>query len=594
MFYQKNSRSFQLFNYLMKKNNIYLLFILFITLINGLQAQAPGWAWANNGGGTGDEAGKSVTTDIYGNVYITGFFRSKTIQFGTATLANTDTSGNTDDIFLVKYDSLGALLWAKSFGGPADEESTSLTTDYLGNVYLTANYTSLVMHVGFVTLTNANTDSTTLTYDAFTAKFNQAGNVQWAKSFGGYYDENINGITSDAAGNTYITGYFSSDTVYFDTSKVITHGGADIFIAKLDLFGDVLWAKNTGGTMDDKSFAIATDSIGNIAITGLFYSNTISFDTIKLHKRDTTGTVSSGYSNDIFTAKYNPAGKVLWAKSAGGSYLYADDANSNAVAMDKKGNVYITGYFRYDSIYFGNIKLYSPAESRDVFITKYNSSNGRVDWAKHAGNMLDDSGNGISMDKKNNIYVTGYFSYDTIMFDNDTIIGHSMDAEIFIVKLDTTGTVKWAKSAGGTNGDFSNAIATFDVDKVYITGQYYSPTISFDGFTVTNQGIGDVFVARLFPLLLEVPTYSEFKNDLLIYPNPTNQYSTISYTLSTSAVISIEIYNALGEKVSTVINKQMQQEGEYHYIFTTSQSGIYFVKLQTEDEVKVKRVVFTK
>ena len=567
--------------------------ILFIGLSLASQAQAPGWAWAKNGGGAGDEAGKSVANDLNGNVFITGFFRSKTIQFGTITLANTDTTGNTDDIFLVKYDSAGTLLWAKSFGGRGDDEGSSLSTDYMGNVYLTANFTSLTLKVGFITLTNANTDSLSLNYDGFTAQFSSLGNVIWAKRFGNIGDDNINGISTDLVGNTYITGSFNSDTVYFDTLKVVSDGSVNLFIAKLNLFGDVVWAKSAGGNMEDKSLAIATDSIGNIAITGYFFSNSIAFDNFVLHKKDTSGSVSGGYTNDIFTTKYNPLGNVMWAKSAGGSNLYVDDISSNSVAMSSKGEVCITGYFRYDSLYFDSLKLYSSFESRDVFVAKYNSG-GRIMWAKRAGDNLDDEGRGIAVDKLGNIYVAGYFSNDTIAFDSVSLTGHSLDAEIYVVKISPAGTVIWAKSAGGVNGDFCNAVSAFDINKVYITGQYYSSSIAFDGSVVTNQAIGDVFVARLYPITVGLPAYTDLSAELIIYPNPAAQYSTIKYSLKYPASVSIEIYNELGEKVSTIISRELQSEGEYNYIFSAAHSGIYFVKLQTSEGVLVKRIMFSK
>ena len=558
-----------------------------------IKAQAPGWAWAANGGGTQDEAGKCITTDFNGNVYVTGFYRSRSIKFGTFTLTNVDTSGTTDDIFLVKYDSTGIVKWAKSFGGKYDDEGSSLSTDNIGNVYLTGNFTSLTMKVGFITLTNANTDSLSLTYDCFTSKFNSLGNVQWAKSFGKKGDENINGVSVDLSGNIYITGNFSSDTVYFDTSKVISDGSANIFIAKLDLFGDVLWAKYAGGTKDDKSMAIATDSVGNIAITGYFYSSTIAFGSIVLQKKDTAGSVTTGYSNDIFTAKYNPNGSVLWAKSAGGSNVYFDDVSSNSIAMNNKGDVYITGYFRYDSLYFGHVMLTGTYQSRDIFIAKYTTA-GNVAWAKQAGRGLDDEGRGVAVDKSGNIYVAGYYSADTIVFDTVTLSGHSLDAEMYIAKLNSSGNVMWAKSAGGTNGDFCNSITAFNIDKVYITGQYYSPAISFDGFTITNQGPGDVFVARLYPLMDGVEQYSRVDNNLIIYPNPSVQFVTISYSLKTAASITIEVYNELGEKVSSIIDNIRQSEGDYKYVFTAAQSGIYFVKLLSAEGVEVKRLVLTK
>lgn len=571
----------------MKK--IITLAIISIFSAYNIQAQAPNWAWAHNAGGAPDESGQSVTTDINGDVYVTGFFRSAIIHFGTVTLVNHDTSGLTDDIFIVKYDSSGGVIWAKCYGGAANDEGTSVATDYLGNVFLAANFSSLSLSVGFVSLTNFNTDSTTLTYDTFIAKLNQSGNVQWAKSFGNIGEENTNGISVDAPGDIYFTGSFSSDTVAFDTTKLVSNGSLDVFLAKLNFFGDVIWAKNAVGSDEDKALSVATDSIGNAVITGNFYSNQLSFDTIVLTKMDDT----IGYTNDIFIAKYNSNGNVIWAKSAGGRNLYADDVSSNAIAMDKKGNSYITGYFRYDTVYFDSLMLNSTIESRDVFIAKYDTSGNAV-WAKRAGDVLDDEARGIAVDRQGSIFITGDYSFGTIIFDNDTLIGTNFDTELFIVKLDSAGSVIWAKSSGGINGDFANSIAVFDINNVYVTGQYYSSSINFDAVALSNNGGADIFVARLYPLTVGIQNYSVINTDLIIYPNPAAQYATISYSLKSSTSVKLEIYNELGAKVSEVVNNEHQAAGDYNYIFSATQSGIYFVKLQTEEGVLTKRLVYIK
>ncbi len=574
------------------------LFIITISLsITNLSAQAPAWAWANSAGGLLDESGKSVTTDYTGNVYVTGFFRSRTIQFGTYTLTNYDTTGATDDVFIVKYDSSGGVLWAKSITGNGNDDGLSLSTDFMGNVYLTGSFTSTTLYAGFITLSNANTDSLSPNYDAFIAMYNVLGNIQWAKRFGGIGEEIISGVSTDLGGNTYITGSYSSDTVAFDTSKVVSDGSLNAFIAKLNLFGDVSWARSAGGIKEDKATGIATDSIGNIAITGYFFSNTMAFDTILLTKKDTTGSDTTGYSNDIFIAKYNSNGNVLWAKDAGGTNVYYDAVSSNGIAMDKKGNAYITGYFRYDSIFFDSIAIYLSSFSRDIFIAKYNQ-NGKAMWAQQAGGFLDDEGRGVAVDIQGSVFVTGDYSGGSITFDTTTINAMSADPDIFVVKLDSLGHVFWAKSTGGSIGDFANSIAVFDVNKVYVTGQYVSPSISFDAFTVTNQstaGSGaDLFVARLYPSTVGIPHFASVDNNLMVCPNPAVQYATISYSLKSATKVTLEIYNELGAKVVDVISSEKQSEGDYNYLFSAPQSGIYFVKLQTQDGVLVKRIVYTR
>ncbi|NVO01842.1 MAG: SBBP repeat-containing protein [Bacteroidetes bacterium] len=92
------------------------LIIALIAICSFANAQSPAWTWAKFAGGTGDEIGKSVATDNHGNTYVTGYFTSSTITFGSTVLT---CSGN-KDVFVAKYDVVGNVLWAKKAGGPFD------------------------------------------------------------------------------------------------------------------------------------------------------------------------------------------------------------------------------------------------------------------------------------------------------------------------------------------------------------------------------------------------------------------------------------------------------------------------------------------
>src|ERR1035437_9982771 len=102
--------------------------IITILLLLSIQtySQIPSWAWARSGDGTNIitpnyEEGTSITTDAFGNVYMVGYFPTSTITFGSTTLIN-DSSG-TRDIFIVKYDQSGNVIWAKSAGGTGNDRS---------------------------------------------------------------------------------------------------------------------------------------------------------------------------------------------------------------------------------------------------------------------------------------------------------------------------------------------------------------------------------------------------------------------------------------------------------------------------------------
>src|SRR5262245_14468925 len=117
-----------------------------------IYAQAPDWAWAKGGGGVDGEYVGGIVTDANGNIYIVGYYWSPTITFGTTTLPNSGAS----DIFLVKYDVSGNLLWAKRAAGTGQDYATSITTDANGNIYVTGYFDSGQISFGASMLFNAN------------------------------------------------------------------------------------------------------------------------------------------------------------------------------------------------------------------------------------------------------------------------------------------------------------------------------------------------------------------------------------------------------------------------------------------------------
>ena len=208
--------------------------------------------------------------------------------------------------------------------------------------------------------------------------FAQAPNCLWAKSAGGTDVDYGRSVTTDASGNVYVMGYFYSPTITFGTTTLTnagTTGYSDMFIAKYDAAGNVLWAKSAVGIDSDRGYSVTTDASGNVYVTGSFDSPTITFGTTTLTNAGTTG-----YS-DMFIAKYDAAGNVLWAKSEGSTSY--DEGYS--VATDASGNVYVMGYFYSPTITFGTTTL-TNAGSVDMFIAKYDGTGTGVGVDEMFGN----------------------------------------------------------------------------------------------------------------------------------------------------------------------------------------------------------------
>jgi hypothetical protein len=309
--------------------------------------------WAKNAGGQKNEGGAGIVTDASGNVYMTGTFYSPSINFGTNTLTNTDSTGNTCDIYIMKYDSSGNVLWAKSAGVPGWDYVESIAKDFSGNVYITGEFGNTPITFGTITLTNAGSK------DIFIVKYDGSGNVTWAKRAGGTAWDEGNGIFIDTTGNILLTGYFESSTISFGTTILSNQGSSDIFIAKYDTSGNVLWAIRAGGTLADEGKKIITDATGNVYIIGDFASSSLNIGTTTL--------TNEGLS-DIFIMKYDDTGNPLWAKSVGGSSIDW----GKGIATDAIGNTYIIGEYYYSSIVFGTDTLTNAGYS-DIFLAKLNA-----------------------------------------------------------------------------------------------------------------------------------------------------------------------------------------------------------------------------
>ena len=168
--------------------------------------------------------------------------------------------------------------YVRSAGGVNDEEGNSIASDTFGNIYVAGFFESSTFNIGTYTFSNPGTGSGTST-DFFVAKYNSAGSVQWAIAGGGPQYEEATSITTDLAGNIYVTGFFDSPTITigsFTLTNSNPTGNNSVFIAKINSLGTVLWAKNSVGTLSSSlqvPRGIKTDVSGNVFLTGTFTSN---------------------------------------------------------------------------------------------------------------------------------------------------------------------------------------------------------------------------------------------------------------------------------------------------------------------------------
>ncbi|HRD00902.1 MAG TPA: SBBP repeat-containing protein, partial [Candidatus Syntrophosphaera thermopropionivorans] len=451
----------------MKKTFLIVLLLLSCVFIF---AQLNPWLWVKNNIGINTNCiSYGIAVDASGNSYVTGYFQG-TATFGYTTL----TSSGGSDIFVAKLDSWGNWFWAKNAGGTGADIGYGIAVDASGDSYVTGYFYGSAIF-GYTTLTSSGGS------DIFVAKLDSWGNWLWAKNAGGTGADIGYGIAVDADGNSYVTGYFQSSPAAFGSTTLISNGDYDIFVAKLDSWGNNwLWAKNAGGTSDDYGEGIAVDADGNSYVTGYFQSSPATFGSTTL--------ISNG-DYDIFVAKLDSSGNNwLWAKNAGGT----SDDYCYGIAVDASGNSYVTGIFS-NSATFGSTTLISNGDY-DIFIAKLDSS-GDWEWAKKAGGTGGDWGYGIAVDTDGNSYVTGIFYSATAAF-GDITLESSGGVDIFVAKLDSSGDWEWANKAGGTDDDWVNGIAVDASGNSYVTG-FFDISATFGYTTLINSGGYDIFVAKL-------------------------------------------------------------------------------------------------
>jgi len=343
--------------------------------------------WSRSIGGDASDSANAVAVDSSGNVVVTGYQASSSVDYGGGMLGM---RGGTD-VFVAKYSSTGGYVWAKTVGGTGYDGGTGVAVDGTGNVYV-AGYFELSADFGGGPLVSAGSK------DVFLVKYSSTGAYVWSKRIGGTGADLAGAVAVDGSGNVVVAGNFQG-TIDCGGGPLTSAGLGDMFIAKYSATGQYLWSKRFGGTGDDYVHGVAVDGVGDVLLTGQF-TNTIDFGGPAL--------TSAGYE-DIFLAKLSGAsGGYIWSKRFG-STTRTDIGYG--VAVDGTGNVAITGFFGY-GVDFGGGTL--VAQDNDIFVAKYNSA-GTYIAAKRYGDPAGSPtpsgqfGNAIAMSSGGNIFITGYF-----------------------------------------------------------------------------------------------------------------------------------------------------------------------------------------
>ncbi len=452
------------------------------------------YVFARQIGGTDYEQATAVSLDGSGNIYITGWFRSATVDFDPgAGVANITLAGS-DDAFFAKYDANGTYVFAKPIANAGYEMGKNILVDAMGNINVIGEFNgTLDFDPG-----GGVASRTVGSYGIYIARYDANANFLFALGVGS--GMRGNDLAVDASGNVYAVGMLNT-TVDFDpgagtANRSPAPGLQNTFIAGYNNTGDYRFAGVLGGyantPLAEEGSAIARDAAGNIYVAG-YFQGVVDFD-----PGPGTATLSASSTiNSIYLAKYDANGNYIFAKS----FFSTATAAVKQIMPDAAGNIYLVGNFNgsFDADP-GPVTVYlTSSGSQDFFFAKYDAS-GNYIFAKQIGSTSVDQVNRATIDASGNLLLCGSF-YGTVDFDpgagTANLVATNNDG--YFAKYDGNGNYIYAKKFTSSSYVSPQSISVDATGNVFLTGRLRG-TGDFDPgagtVNLVSAGSDDIFIAR--------------------------------------------------------------------------------------------------
>jgi len=364
--------------------------------------------------------------------------------------------------------------WAKGFGGPAGDQAYGMAVDTNGNVYLCGQFAETIEFFGQILVSTGDRD-------VFVAKLTPAGNLEWVIQGTGTGGDYANGIAVDPNGDVLVTGSYGSNGGAFTIggNTLGKAGSAQaMWLAKFNNYGGLIWTVRGTGTIVT-GLAVRADAADNVFVAGTYDNGAATFSGIAL-----------GDLQDVFLAKYDPAGAIQWATRMGGSGL--DGIGNSSLEIDAIGNAYVAGIFN-GTARFGSSSVTSAGDF-DAFLAKV-GGDGIHQWVRTVSGGDYDQGRGVAVGTDGRVYFTGEFT--GVAMASEVAIESAGGTDIFLAAYKPNGDLDWVQVAGGGADDVAlGGIASGPDGALYLSGYSFSTDALFGTLAFASTALADGFVVR--------------------------------------------------------------------------------------------------